>query len=150
MFIIFSTFVPKMKRLHCILALSFCLLTFSLSAQQSCYEQYLREHDMPFLTTEDGTILADAHLALVDSTWYMWLPVDPLADKYPGNTPYMYCNGNPIMLVDPDGRKVIGHSADDIETFVQDIGCIMKDPKFDGYRGLINQEGNRIGKISRQ
>ena len=31
--------------------------------------------------------------------------VDPLADKYPGNTPYLYCGGNPIMLVDPDGRE---------------------------------------------
>ena len=33
-----------------------------------------------------------------------WNSVDPLADKYPGNTPYLYCNGNPIMLVDPDGK----------------------------------------------
>ena len=33
-----------------------------------------------------------------------WNSVDPLADKYPGNTPYLYCGGNPIMLVDPDGR----------------------------------------------
>ena len=30
--------------------------------------------------------------------------VDPLADKYPNVTPYLYCNGNPIMLVDPDGN----------------------------------------------
>ena len=33
--------------------------------------------------------------------------VDPLADKYPNVTPYLYCNGNPIMLVDPDGRNPI-------------------------------------------
>lgn len=33
-----------------------------------------------------------------------WLSVDPLADKYPGNTPYMYCNGNPIRFIDSDGR----------------------------------------------
>ena len=36
-----------------------------------------------------------------------WNSVDPLADKYPNVTPYLYCNGNPIMLVDPDGREVI-------------------------------------------
>ena len=30
--------------------------------------------------------------------------VDPLADKNISNSPYMYCSGNPIMLVDPDGR----------------------------------------------
>ena len=33
-----------------------------------------------------------------------WNSVAPLADKYPGNTPYLYRNGNLIMLVDPDGR----------------------------------------------
>lgn len=37
----------------------------------------------------------------------IWLSVDPLADKYPESTPYMYCNGNPVMLVDPDGRFAI-------------------------------------------
>ena len=41
-----------------------------------------------------------------------WNSVDPLADKYPNVTPYLYCNGNPIMLVDPDGRvpiEVVGY-----------------------------------------
>ena len=33
-----------------------------------------------------------------------WNSVAPLADKYPGNMPYLYRNGNPILLVDPDGR----------------------------------------------
>ena len=35
-----------------------------------------------------------------------WLSVDPLVDKYIHLSPYMYCNGNPIMFVDPDGREV--------------------------------------------
>ena len=43
-----------------------------------------------------------------------WNSVDPLADKYPNVTPYLYCNGNPVMLVDPDGRStkdvIIGYS----------------------------------------
>lgn len=117
-------------------------------AQESCYEQYLREHNMPFLTAEDaddsyeelkkevlarqtmrrealfqplllavdtisgachllsqdGSLIADVHLSLVDSMWYMWLSVDPLADKNISRTPYIYCSGNPIMLIDPDGR----------------------------------------------
>ena len=33
-----------------------------------------------------------------------WLSVDPLADKYPGVSPYAYCAWNPIKYVDPDGR----------------------------------------------
>ena len=36
----------------------------------------------------------------------MWLSVDPLADKYPGISPYAYCAWNPVKLVDPDGRDV--------------------------------------------
>ena len=35
-----------------------------------------------------------------------WLSVDPLADKYPGLSPYAYCAWNPIRLVDPDGRML--------------------------------------------
>lgn len=34
------------------------------------------------------------------------MSVDPLADKNIATSPYMYCNGNPIILVDPDGRDV--------------------------------------------
>ena len=36
----------------------------------------------------------------------MWLSVDPMADKYPGISPYAYCAWNPLKLVDPDGREV--------------------------------------------
>ena len=32
-----------------------------------------------------------------------WLSVDPMSDKYPSMSPYMYCAGNPVMLRDPDG-----------------------------------------------
>ncbi len=34
-----------------------------------------------------------------------WTGVDPLSDKYPSTSPYAYCGNNPVMLVDPDGRK---------------------------------------------
>ena len=35
-----------------------------------------------------------------------WLSVDPLADKYPGLSPYAYCAWNPVKLVDPDGEQL--------------------------------------------
>ena len=34
----------------------------------------------------------------------MWLSVDPMADKYPGISPYAYCAWNPVKLVDSDGE----------------------------------------------
>ena len=36
-----------------------------------------------------------------------WLQVDPLADKYPGWSPYNYCFNNPLIVVDPDGRDTL-------------------------------------------
>jgi len=37
----------------------------------------------------------------------IWLSVDPMSDKYPHLTSYNYCANNPVMLVDPDGRKCV-------------------------------------------
>ena len=34
----------------------------------------------------------------------VWLSEDPLSDKYPSMSPYMYVGGHPTMVTDPDGR----------------------------------------------
>lgn len=36
----------------------------------------------------------------------LWYSVDPLADMYPSWSPYNYCMGNPVNMIDPDGREV--------------------------------------------
>jgi hypothetical protein len=36
----------------------------------------------------------------------MWLSTDPLFEKYVGMSPYNYCAGNPVKLVDVDGREI--------------------------------------------
>uniref|UniRef100_UPI00259D1C32 RHS repeat-associated core domain-containing protein n=1 Tax=Xylanibacter caecicola TaxID=2736294 RepID=UPI00259D1C32 len=44
--------------------------------------------------------------------WYdpvlaRWHAVDPLAEKYPDISPYVYCNNNAVNAIDPDGRKIV-------------------------------------------
>ena len=43
----------------------------------------------------------------LDDSWSgTWLSVDPLANKYPGWSPYNYVRDNPIGFVDPNGAQV--------------------------------------------
>jgi len=32
--------------------------------------------------------------------------MDPLSDKYPSMSPFMYCAGNPVRLIDPNGMEI--------------------------------------------
>ena len=36
-----------------------------------------------------------------------WMSMDPLANKYPNMSPYVFCSDNPIYYIDPDGRENI-------------------------------------------
>ncbi|MEE3486253.1 MAG: RHS repeat-associated core domain-containing protein, partial [Bacteroidales bacterium] len=64
----------------------------------------------------------------LDPTGTRWLSVDPLFEKYVGMTPYGYCAGNPVKLVDPNGE--------DIYVFDEDGNFSHK----------IAQEGEHIGR----
>ena len=35
----------------------------------------------------------------------VWYGIDPLTEKYPDVSAYTYCMGNPVKLVDPDGKS---------------------------------------------
>ena len=37
----------------------------------------------------------------------IWLSVDPMSDKYPSTSPYIYCIGNPMKFVDYNGMDTI-------------------------------------------
>ena len=39
-----------------------------------------------------------------DSELSGWLSVDPMSDKYPSTSAYMYCSGNPVFYKDKEGK----------------------------------------------
>ena len=42
----------------------------------------------------------------LDPTGAMWLSVDPMWEEYAGMSPYNYCAGNPVVVVDAEGRAL--------------------------------------------
>ena len=36
----------------------------------------------------------------------IWISVDPMVDKYPNLSPYVYCANNPVRLVDEEGKEI--------------------------------------------
>ena len=42
-----------------------------------------------------------------DPAYCMFTQMDPLVEKYPHLSPYVYCTGNPVNAIDPDGMLVI-------------------------------------------
>jgi len=53
-----------------------------------------------------GLNLYDSQARMQDPTLGIFTTVDPLAEKYYSWSPYVYCAGNPVNAVDPDGRWV--------------------------------------------
>ena len=55
-----------------------------------------------------------------DSETSVWLSVDPLSDKYPHLSPYMYAEGNPVMMVDPNGMATIARKQEKEDWFMNE------------------------------
>ncbi|MCQ2211613.1 MAG: RHS repeat-associated core domain-containing protein, partial [Paludibacteraceae bacterium] len=71
----------------------------------------------------------------LDPTGAMWLSVDPLFEKYAGMSPYNYCAGNPVKLVDPDGRDYARNDNGEIVYFEKDLSDRLKIGEHFQYKG---------------
>lgn len=54
-----------------------------------------------------GLNLYNYGVRLQDPQLGVWHKVDPLSEKHFNQSPYLFCNGNPILYMDPDGRDGI-------------------------------------------
>ena len=69
-----------------------------------------------------------------------WLSVDPMADKYPNISPYVYCAWNPIKLVDPDGRDVLPTSEEAYQMILMTLPEVARDFVQCGENGCIDRD----------
>ena len=87
----------------------------------------------------------------LDPTGAMWLSVDPMWEKYAGMSPYNYCMGNPVKLVDPDGEdaKVKGSGTEDDPYVITAVYFYDDRIDEDSQKGLISaiSSYNNKGKL---
>ena len=83
---------------------------------------------------------------------YSWTTADPLAEKYYDTSPYVYCLGNPIKYIDPDGReikpgdffKTVDAAAIDFGMFYND-NSIRKDREMVSYIVKVKNDKGEVG-----
>ena len=68
----------------------------SCKTKRISYRTYLK-------TTGTYSVPTPPAAQYYNSDLSIWLSVDPLVDKYPNLSPYVYCANNPVRLVDEDG-----------------------------------------------
>lgn len=73
--------------------------------------------------------------------------IDPLAEKYQSISLYTYTANNPIINIDPNGKEIIGVTAQDAQKFKQDINLVLADKKFEAVRALIDLKGSTFKSI---
>ncbi len=77
-----------------------------------------------------------------------FLSTDPLTDKTPEISSYLYCNGNPLKYIDPTGKEIEGVSISDAMRFRADIKRILNDTKFSSFTKLLKLSKNKFRYIS--
>ena len=77
----------------------------------------------------------------------LWYGCDPLREKYPFTSSYVYCNANPVKYVDPDGRKVAGCNQESADAMYEDVQTTLSDEKFKEVREMFVLKGKQFKKV---
>ena len=90
-----------------------------------------------------GLPLLDFGARMYDPATAFWLSQDPMAEKYPFLSPYSYCAGDPVNLVDPDGRSTWVVSSGNGYTVV-DGGNRYDDGDLNIYLCYVDENGKYV------
>jgi RHS repeat-associated protein len=87
---------------------------------------------------------------MYDNQLMRWHTLDPHADRYAPLSPYSAFADNPINIMDPNGKDIIGETKDDAKKFKEDIYKVLADKKFDNVRVLIDIKGRTFKHIDKE
>ena len=76
------------------------------SVVNQCFENASALHTFSAKERDSETGLSYFGARYYSSDLSIWLSVDPMSDKYPSLSPYVYCADNPVKLVDPNGEEI--------------------------------------------
>jgi len=75
-----------------------------------------------------------------------WLSPDPLAEKYPQLSPYVFCANNPVRYTDPTGKWIVGTDGKPV-TYDQEKGWSLNasaDVQKLGNAMMLTPEGTKV------
>ena len=99
------------------------------------------------LGTETG--LYDFSARFMQPTFGRFTTIDPLAEKYPGISPYAYCAGNPVNFVDPDGMDWYAYylgRQDSYENMLPYMSYVWTDAKSQEELDALGIQGAYMGE----
>ncbi len=74
----------------------------------------------------------------------IWLSVDPMSDKYPSLSPYVYCADNPMRLVDLEGCKWDSAAIIFVEKYKEEVNLRI------GYINDLREKNNSTERLDLQ
>ena len=84
-------------------------VTYSVTHSHTDHSSLITVHSSHTFSAKEKDV--ETGLSYFGARYYssdlsIWLSVDPMSDKYPSLSPYVYCADNPVRLVDPNGEDV--------------------------------------------
>ena len=82
----------------------------------------------------------------------LWTQMDPLAEKYYNVSPYVYCAGNPVRFIDPDGRFIVIAGENNTAWYYNmQNQCFVNSngDKYSGNNEFINNVTNQLNTLSK-